>query len=116
MIHQAQEGTPISDILLGLAVALVRNYASTLIKGDTPAPLVSLQGGVMSNQAVVHAFREALQLRPEQIVVPPVRLQAHSIREVQVLFRYTLQPVANCNCVAVKRGGEQQEVNDQSVG
>ncbi|MGO8878539.1 MAG: hypothetical protein ACLQMS_03375 [Desulfomonilaceae bacterium] len=47
---------------------------------------------------------------------PLVRLQAHSIREVQVLFRYTLQPVANCNCVAVKRGGEQQEVNDQSVG
>jgi len=71
MIHQAQEGTPISDILLGLAVALVRNYASTLINGDTPAPLVSLQGGVMSNQAVVHAFREALQLRPDQIVVPP---------------------------------------------
>ncbi len=71
MIHQAQEGTPISDILLGLAVALVRNYASTLMKGDTPAPLVSLQGGVMSNQAVVHAFRGALQLRPEQIVVPP---------------------------------------------
>ncbi len=71
MIHQAQDGTPISDILLGLAVALVRNYASTLIKGDTPAPLVSLQGGVMSNQAVVHAFREALQLRPVQIVVPP---------------------------------------------
>jgi activator of 2-hydroxyglutaryl-CoA dehydratase len=33
MTHQAQEGTPISDILLGLAVALVRNYASTLIKG-----------------------------------------------------------------------------------
>ena len=45
-----------------------------------------------------------------------VRLRAHSIREVQVLSRYTLQTVANCNCVAVKRGGEQQEVNDQSVG
>ena len=71
MIHQAQEGTPIPDILLGLAVALVRNYVSTLIKGDTPWPLVSLQGGVMSNQAVVHAFREALQLGPGEIVVPP---------------------------------------------
>ena len=47
---------------------------------------------------------------------PLVRLRAHSIREVQVLSRYTLQPVTDCNCVAVKRGGEQQEVNDQSVG
>jgi hypothetical protein len=44
-----------------------------------------------------------------------VRLRAHSIREVKVLFRCTLQPVADCNCVAVKRGGEQQEANDQSV-
>jgi hypothetical protein len=61
MIHQAQEGTPISDILLGLAVALVRNYASTLIKGDTPAPLVSLQGGVMSNQAGPNSGPATLQ-------------------------------------------------------
>ncbi len=71
MIHQAQEGTPVSDILAGLAVALVRNYVSTLIKGDRPVPLVSLQGGVMSNQAVVHAFRESLGLAPEHILVPP---------------------------------------------
>jgi hypothetical protein len=27
-----------------------------------------------------------------------------------------LRPVTDCNCVAVRRGGEQQEVNDQSVG
>jgi predicted CoA-substrate-specific enzyme activase len=71
MIHQAQEGTPLPDILLGLAVALVRNYVATLIKGDSPEPVVALQGGVMSNQAVVHAFREALHLPAEQLVVPP---------------------------------------------
>jgi hypothetical protein len=45
-----------------------------------------------------------------------VRLRACSHREVQVLSRYTLQPVTDCNCVAARRGGEQQEVNDQSVG
>ncbi|MCX5874184.1 MAG: acyl-CoA dehydratase activase [Deltaproteobacteria bacterium] len=71
MIHQAQEGTPLPDILLGLAFALVRNYTATLIKGDSPEAVLSLQGGVMSNQAVVHAFREELQLEPEQIVIPP---------------------------------------------
>ena len=45
-----------------------------------------------------------------------VRLQAHLYREVKVLSRYALQPVTDCNCVAARRGGEQQEVNDQSVG
>jgi hypothetical protein len=45
-----------------------------------------------------------------------VRLRAHLIREVKVLSRSTLQPVTDCNCVAARRGGEQQEVNDQSVG
>jgi len=45
-----------------------------------------------------------------------VRLRAYSHREVRVLSRITLQPVTDCNCVAARRGGEQQEVNDQSVG
>jgi len=27
-----------------------------------------------------------------------------------------LRPVTDCNCVAVRRGGKQEEVNDQSVG
>ncbi|MGC8659941.1 MAG: acyl-CoA dehydratase activase [Desulfomonilaceae bacterium] len=71
MIHQAQEGTPLTDILAGLAAALVRNYLSTLIKGDRPVPVVSLQGGVMRNLAVVHAFRQSLGLVPEDIIVPP---------------------------------------------
>ncbi len=29
---------------------------------------------------------------------------------------YALRPVTDCNCVAARRGGEQQEVNDPSVG
>ena len=29
---------------------------------------------------------------------------------------YALRPVTNCYCVAVRRGGELQEVNDPSVG
>ncbi len=71
MIHQAQEGTPVPDILLGLAFALVRNYIATLIRGDSLVPVVALQGGVMTNQAVVHAFRELLGLEKEQVVIPP---------------------------------------------
>ncbi|MBI5572392.1 MAG: hypothetical protein HY914_20790 [Desulfomonile tiedjei] len=71
MIHQAQEGTPIPDILLGSAFALVRNYIATLVKGEPLVPLVALQGGVMHNQAVVKAFRELLGLSEEQITIPP---------------------------------------------
>src|SRR5215468_10553670 len=32
------------------------------------------------------------------------------------LQAYVLRPVSDCNCVAARRGGEQQEVNGQSVG
>jgi len=70
MIHQAQEGTPLPDILLGLAFALGRNYLATLVRGEPLKPLVSLQGGVMSNAAVVHAFKQLLDLGDEQVVIP----------------------------------------------
>ena len=71
MIHQAQEGVPIPDILLGLAFGLARNYISTLIRGEEIAPVVSLQGGVMNNRAVVKAFRSLLGLEEHEIVIPP---------------------------------------------
>jgi len=71
MIHLAQEGTPLPDILLGLAFALARNYVATLVRGEPLVPLVSLQGGVMSNAAVVHAFRHLFKLESHEIVIPP---------------------------------------------
>ncbi len=70
MIHQAQEGTPVPDILLGLAFALVRNYMATLIRGESLEPLVALQGGVMNNQAVVRAFQELLRIPTDLIIKP----------------------------------------------
>jgi len=46
-----------------------------------------------------------------------VRLQAHPSREVQVLSRHTLSGLqTNDNCAVARRGGEQSEVVDQSVG
>ncbi len=71
MIHKAQEGVPLPDILMGLAFALARNYIATLIRGDALVPLVSLQGGVMSNEAVVHAFQTLLGLKAEEVTRPP---------------------------------------------
>jgi len=71
MIHQAQEGAPIPDILLGLAFGLARNYISTLIRGEEIAPIVALQGGVMNNRAVVKAFKSLLDLEEHEIIIPP---------------------------------------------
>lgn len=71
MIHHCQEGRPLPDILMGLAFSLARNYISTLIKGEPPATPVSMQGGVMSNPAVVKAFRDLLRLESDSAVVPP---------------------------------------------
>jgi hypothetical protein len=44
-----------------------------------------------------------------------VRLQLHRICEVKVLAGVFWHPVTKSNCVAARRGGEQLEVNDQSV-
>ena len=71
MIHQAQEGTPIPDILMGLASALVRNYRATLVRGEPLVSIVSLQGGVMHNAAVVEAFRRVLDLPEDRMIIPP---------------------------------------------
>jgi hypothetical protein len=46
-----------------------------------------------------------------------VRLKAYLVSEVEVLIgQNAFQPVTDCNCVAVRRGGEQHEVNVRSVG
>ena len=47
---------------------------------------------------------------------PYVRLRAHRIREVKVLFNVDLDIVTESNCVAVRRGGKQLEVKDRSIG
>ena len=53
-----------------------------------------------------------------ELIGPPYpcpRLRAHLVGEVQDLSKST-QLETDCNCVVVTRGGEQPEVNDQSVG
>ena len=71
MIHKAQEGVALPDILFGVAFALARNYISALVRGHAIESLVSLQGGVMANAAVVRAFGELLRVPPDGIIVPP---------------------------------------------
>ncbi len=70
MIHLQQEGTPLSDILMGLCHALARNFRSVIGKGKSFAPPLLFQGGVAFNAAVARAFVHELGLEDGQLVVP----------------------------------------------
>lgn len=62
MIHKQQMGYPMSDILMGLCEALVRNYLNNVGKGKKIISPVVFQGGVAANRGIRKAFEKALQL------------------------------------------------------
>jgi len=62
-----------------------------------------------------HALPTPIKAGPAARTPALVRLKGCLIRKVQVLPRPGSRPVTNDNCVAVRRGGEQSEVNDSSV-
>ncbi|MEO5356443.1 MAG: acyl-CoA dehydratase activase [Nitrospirae bacterium YQR-1] len=70
MIHLQQKGAPLSDILLGLAYSMARNYISNLLRSRQLSPPVSFQGGVASNEAMKKAFCDLLHLDEKEIIVP----------------------------------------------
>jgi len=69
MIHLQQEGTPVHDIVGGLCYAMARSFKSNVVKGSKIRPLVSFQGGVASNRAMVKALRDVLGLNDGQMLV-----------------------------------------------
>lgn len=70
MIHLQQRGVPLPEILSGLCYALARNYKSLIGRGKHfPTPIL-FQGGVASNQAVVHAFEDVLGLESGGLLIP----------------------------------------------
>ncbi len=70
MIHLQQKGTPLSDILAGLCLAMARNFKSVIGKGKAFIPPVLIQGGVAYNGGVVRAFETLLNLKPGELIVP----------------------------------------------
>lgn len=70
MIHLQQKGTPLSDILAGLCMALARNFKSVIGKGKSFTPPILFQGGVAYNAGVVRAFETVLDLAPGQLIIP----------------------------------------------
>ncbi len=70
MVHLQQIGTPLSDILAGLCMALARNFRTVIGKGKAFRPPIAFQGGVAYNRAVVRAFEQTLKLQPGELIVP----------------------------------------------
>lgn len=70
MIHLQQIGTPMSDILMGVCLAMARNFTTVIGKGKRFTPPILFQGGVAFNGAVTRAFETVLNLAPGSIVVP----------------------------------------------
>ena len=68
--HHQQKGVSVSDILLGLAHSMVRNYrASVMGRLPRKRPILFV-GGVAHNRAIVRAMRERLDLQEGELIVP----------------------------------------------
>jgi len=89
------------------------------------APLVKnnelgITGGLKQTVTVGAGFKPALgrilQKRAGLRPAPSAPAGVFAQRGASPLQVYLLRPVTDCNCVVARRGGEQQEVNDQSVG
>lgn len=62
LVHKAQIGYAIEDIIAGLCNAIVGNYLNNVGKGKEILSPVVFQGGVSKNSGVVKAFEEATGL------------------------------------------------------
>lgn len=68
LIHKAQVGYKIEDIIAGLSKSIVLNYLNNLAKGKKIKAPIVFQGGVSKNVGVVKYFKEVLN---EDIIVDP---------------------------------------------
>ncbi len=59
LVHKAQMGYAVEDIIAGLCNAIVSNYLNNVGKGKRIEPPIVFQGGVSKNVGVVEAFRRA---------------------------------------------------------
>lgn len=71
MIHLQQEATPVHDIIAGLCFAVARNFVSCIARGKDIRTPVAFHGGVASNQGMVRAFRQVLDIGDDQFLVHP---------------------------------------------
>jgi predicted CoA-substrate-specific enzyme activase len=67
MVHKQQIGFPQKDIVMGLCLALARNFISNVCRGKDLQPPFLFQGGVSANPGIKRAFETVL---PSPVMVP----------------------------------------------
>ncbi|KPJ65366.1 hypothetical protein AMJ44_10420 [candidate division WOR-1 bacterium DG_54_3] len=70
MIHLQQKATPVEDILAGLCLGMARNFKGSVGKGKKIEMPIAFVGGVASNQGMVAAFGNVLELKNGELIVP----------------------------------------------
>lgn len=70
IIHLLQEGIKKEDIAAGICDAVVRNYIAQFAKGKKIETPIALQGGLAANQGIIDSFYRALQIGPEDLLIP----------------------------------------------
>ncbi|MCD4792355.1 MAG: acyl-CoA dehydratase activase [Bacteroidales bacterium] len=70
MIHLQQIATPVHDIVAGLCFAVARNFKNNLARGKRIETPVIFQGGVSANAGMIRAFKEVLNLKDDELIIP----------------------------------------------
>ncbi|MDQ1296024.1 MAG: hypothetical protein QG611_2 [Bacteroidota bacterium] len=70
MIHHQQIATPLHDIVAGLCFALARNFRSNVARSKEINKPVIFSGGVAANTGMIRAFREILNLKEGELIIP----------------------------------------------
>ncbi len=91
MIHHQQLATPLHDIVAGLCFALARNFRSTVARSKEIRKPVIFSGGVAANIGMVRAFREVLDLSPEELIIPEHHASMGAIGAVMYCHSNRLQ-------------------------
>ncbi len=60
LVHALQRGSPVEDVVAGLAYSIARNYLEKVVANRPVGQIVIFQGGVASNRAVAAAFSQIL--------------------------------------------------------
>jgi predicted CoA-substrate-specific enzyme activase len=70
MIHLQQAAAPVEDILMGLCLAVARNFKSSIAGRLELQKPIAFQGGVAFNRGMIKAFEQILELTPGELLVP----------------------------------------------
>jgi predicted CoA-substrate-specific enzyme activase len=91
MIHHQQIATPLHDIVAGLCFALARNFRSNVGRSKEIKKPVVFSGGVAANTGMIRAFREILDLKGDELIIPTYHASMGAIGAVMYARSNTLE-------------------------